>query len=535
MGCGSSTPKASNDPVPRSEKDTKLDAAGTKKKGKNKWAKKAFVISEVADLPSGLVDEIERSGIPHAGLDKHLPLLANAMRFSHKARITVAADGGIAAFPAEAKLVKEFGAQFAMDGTVVGGYDSSDDEKPVPALPVPAPTGSSPGRSRTASLSASQRRASSRSSQSPRSRVASVSAGSVGDGPVAALRVSGRTRKPSISLVRERSAQDLKRFDPAMVAKGSAFASSVAAADLDNTVRVGALRGEGGFGKVFEAVVSGRTIALKKMDHSTDKAVSVNMNEIGCLAELRHKHVVNMERAIVCTPQGATRPQCWIFMEFMKGGTLQQASKASKFTVAHVAYVARSVLSALVFMHSRCYAHRDLKSANIMLSIEAEVKLIDFGLCTRIPMPPKSRYDHATEGHAKFPNHARDGGGIIHMAGSPFWMPPEMIWRAPHGLAVDIWSLGISLWEMAEGKPPNAKNKLKALFTAATEGITPLARHSNGTAFGDFLGGALKLSPTERPTAASLEESPFLTEAASVAEMSDVLRQVFVADALQVL
>jgi serine/threonine protein kinase len=333
--------------------------------------------------------------------------------------------------------------------------------------------------------------------------------------------------------VRERSAQDLKRFDPAMVAKGSAFATSVAAGDLDGIVRVGVLRGEGGFGKVFEAVAGGRTVALKKMDHSTEKAVSVNLNEVGCLAELRHKYVVNMERAIVCTPAGATRPQCWILMEFMQGGTLQQASKASKFTTAHVAYVAKSALSALTFMHSRCYAHRDLKSANIMLSIEAEVKLIDFGLCTRIPMPPKAKYDQATEGSARFANHARDGGGLIHMAGSPFWMPPEMIWRAPHGLAVDIWSLGISLWEMAEGKPPNAKNKLKALFTAATEGIAPLARHSVNTGFGDFLAGALTLSPTDRPTAATLEESPFIAEAASVDAMSAVLRSVFMADALQ--
>ena len=49
-----------------------------------------------------------------------------------------------------------------------------------------------------------------------------------------------------------------------------------------------------------------------------------------------------------------------------------------------------------------------------------------------------------------------------HMVGSPYWMPPEMIKKEPHGLPVDIWSSGICTLELMNGKPPNRDNSLKA-------------------------------------------------------------------------
>lgn len=128
-------------------------------------------------------------------------------------------------------------------------------------------------------------------------------------------------------------------------------------------------------------------------------------------------------------------------MEHLEGGTLDQVAKSVNFTEPQISFVAREVLKALEYLHSENLVHRDLKSSNIMLSIKGEVKLIDFGLCVDISSGKKTA-----------------------MVGSPFWMPPEMIRRLPHGAKVDIWSLGICLVELANGCPPNVKSSLKVNY-----------------------------------------------------------------------
>lgn len=62
-------------------------------------------------------------------------------------------------------------------------------------------------------------------------------------------------------------------------------------------------------------------------------------------------------------------------MEFMEGGTLTEASKGYNFKEPHVAYVAKNILQGLVYLHDRNLVHRDLKSANIMMTIKGQVKL----------------------------------------------------------------------------------------------------------------------------------------------------------------
>lgn len=130
-------------------------------------------------------------------------------------------------------------------------------------------------------------------------------------------------------------------------------------------------------------------------------------------------------------------------------------------------YVVKQVLAGLGFLHKYFLAHRDLKSANIMITVHGDVKLsmfsthplsyndflvsffllsnflVDFGLCSDISQ-----------------------GEVVHMVGSPFWMPPEMIKRQPHGLSVDVWSFGICCMEMANGHVPNRKSSIAVcLFT----------------------------------------------------------------------
>ena len=120
-------------------------------------------------------------------------------------------------------------------------------------------------------------------------------------------------------------------------------------------------------------------------------------------------------------------------------------------------------------------AHHE-QSANVMLTVDGQVKLIDFGLCCDMSSGPKN-----------------------HMVGSPYWMPPEMIKREPHGLLVDVWSFGICVLELANGSIPNRHSAVYAMFQASTRGFPkPFESSSWSPLFREFIAGALTVDQTKR-------------------------------------
>jgi serine/threonine protein kinase len=169
--------------------------------------------------------------------------------------------------------------------------------------------------------------------------------------------------------------------------------------------------GKGGFGRVFGAKdrTTKKHVAIKKLPHVSEKDKRNNWCEIGFLATCKHPNIVRFLDA------WEVKDEVWIVMEFLEGGTLHEAIKVHQFCERHIAYIAREVLKALDFLHNNKFVHRDLKSANVMMSVEGEIKLIDFGLCADV-----------------------SEGERTQMVGSPFWMPPEMIRREPHGCPVHL-------------------------------------------------------------------------------------------------
>eukprot|EP01121_Diplochlamys_sp_Union-15-3_P010531 TRINITY_DN2965_c0_g1_i2.p1 TRINITY_DN2965_c0_g1~~TRINITY_DN2965_c0_g1_i2.p1 ORF type:complete len:153 (+),score=16.78 TRINITY_DN2965_c0_g1_i2:122-580(+) len=119
------------------------------------------------------------------------------------------------------------------------------------------------------------------------------------------------------------------------------------------------------------------------------------------------------------------KDELWIMTEFLEGGTLYEALSLIVFSENHAAHFCKQILSALKYLHEIHYCHRDIKSSNIVLSLEGHVKLIDFGLCADVSQ-----------------------GGRLQMLGSPFWIAPEMILRQPHAEPADIWSFGICTLEI---------------------------------------------------------------------------------------
>ncbi len=209
------------------------------------------------------------------------------------------------------------------------------------------------------------------------------------------------------------------------------------------------LVGTGGFGRVYEGKKvtkpTGR-VAVKRMPNVERRNQINNLSEIYFLRIVDHPNIVKYD----CCWR--IDDELWLFMEFMEGGTLREAVlKFQKFNEKQIAYVAYEMLQGLKYLHSLNLIHRDLKSYNIMMSVQGDIKLIDFGLC--IEVTPEEMKEEKVQG----------------MVGSPCWIPPEMIKREPYGSKVDIWSLGICLLELAEGKAPNQnKGALAAMYTTGT-------------------------------------------------------------------
>ena len=226
------------------------------------------------------------------------------------------------------------------------------------------------------------------------------------------------------------------------------------------------------------------TIAMKEMA-LTEKNEKLLLEETRIMAAMSHKNIVRFYSA------HKVNSTLWILMELMDGGSLTNVATYCECQEPHIAYFAREVLQALAYMHKNNKIHRDIKTDNVLLKANGEVRLADFGYTAQLTAANDFRKS---------------------VVGTPYWMAPELIKSLPYSFSVDIWSLGIMCRELAEGEPPYVEvPPMKALFKIVSAGIPEISdKESRSSEFLDFLDKCLDVDPSKRPSAKELLQHPFI-------------------------
>ncbi|GJJ15018.1 hypothetical protein Clacol_009291 [Clathrus columnatus] len=252
--------------------------------------------------------------------------------------------------------------------------------------------------------------------------------------------------------------------------------------------------GKGAYGAVYRGIhiPTGDIVALKIINLDTpDDDVEDIQREVALLSQLRGPGTNNVTKYYGCYLDG---PHVWIVMDYASGGSVRTLMKATKGNVIEERYsviIIRELLGALVYIHKSGVIHRDIKAANVLVTDQGRVILCDFGVSALL-----------STAHSKRTT----------FVGTPYWMAPEVITSGSmYDSKADIWSLGITLYEMIIGAPPHSNQvEMKVLSLIPSTKPPRLAEHDGSKDMRDFLAMCLKEVPGERANAEDLTKARWI-------------------------
>ncbi|XAR73957.1 Mitogen-activated protein kinase kinase kinase [Bertholletia excelsa] len=258
----------------------------------------------------------------------------------------------------------------------------------------------------------------------------------------------------------------------------------------------GKLIGRGTFGSVYVATnrETGALCAMKEVelfpdDPKSAESIAQLEQEINVLSKLKHPNIVQYYGSEII------QDRFYIYLEYVHPGSINKYihEHCGAITESVVRNFTRHILSGLAYLHSKKTIHRDIKGANLLVDANGVVKLADFGMAKHLAGP----------------------ASYLSMKGSPYWMAPELLQSVTQkdtspdlALAVDIWSLGCTIIEMLNGKPPWSEYEgAAAMYKVLKE--TPPIPETLSTEGKDLLRCCFHRDPADRPTASELLEHRF--------------------------
>ncbi|XP_034069250.1 myosin-IIIb isoform X3 [Gymnodraco acuticeps] len=270
--------------------------------------------------------------------------------------------------------------------------------------------------------------------------------------------------------------------------------------------------GKGTYGKVYRVInkKDGSQAAVKVLDpinhashtnRDVDEEIEAEYNILSSLSN--HPNVVKFF-GMFYKSDNLSGGQLWLVLELCNGGSVTELIKgllmrSQCLQEPVIAYILYSALLGLQHLHNNRIIHRDVKGNNILLTSEGGVKLVDFGVSAQLT---SARLRRNTS------------------VGTPFWMAPEVIaceqqYDYSYDARCDVWSLGITAIELADGDPPLSEmHPVKALFKIPRN-PSPTLRNPEQwcRSFCHFIGQCLIKDFEARPSVTHLLEHPFIKQA----------------------
>ncbi|PUZ36976.1 hypothetical protein GQ55_9G081000 [Panicum hallii var. hallii] len=248
--------------------------------------------------------------------------------------------------------------------------------------------------------------------------------------------------------------------------------------------------GKGSYGAVYKArdlrtqeLVAVKIISLTEGEEGYEDI----RGEIEMLQQCSHPNVVRYFGSY----QG--EEYLWIIMEYCGGGSVADLIGITEEPLdeSQIAYICREALKGLAYLHSIFKVHRDIKGGNILLTEQGEVKLGDFGVAAQLTRTMSKRNT---------------------FIGTPHWMAPEVIQESRYDGKVDVWALGVSAIEMAEGMPPRSTvHPMRVIFMISSEPAPMLEdKEKWSLLFHDFIAKCLTKDPRLRPAASEMLKHKFI-------------------------
>ncbi|XP_041112123.1 mitogen-activated protein kinase kinase kinase kinase 4-like isoform X3 [Polyodon spathula] len=272
--------------------------------------------------------------------------------------------------------------------------------------------------------------------------------------------------------------------------------------------------GNGTYGQVYKGrhVKTGQLAAIKVMDVTEDEEEEIKL-EINMLKKYsHHRNIATYYGAFIKKSAMGQDDHLWLVMEYCGAGSVTDLVKKTKGNCLKedwIAYICREVMKGLSHLHSHHVIHRDIKGQNVLLTENAEVKLVDFGVSAQLD---------------------RTIGRRNTFIGTPYWMAPEVIAcdenpDSTYDYRSDLWSLGITALEMAEGAPPLCDmHPMRALFLIPRNPPPKLKSRKWSKKFVNFMESCLVKSYQQRPSTDTLLRHPFIRDMGNEKQLRTLLK-----------